>query len=97
MCQLPAALQSDGTVTAVFFPSGIHHALHKEKYQLTPLQLLTRIRIEEAQKLLGTTQLHVNIIGENVGYSDPAYFSKQFKKVTGMTALEYRLNHERHV
>ena len=79
-----------------FHPAYITRCI-KKKYQLTPLQLLTRIRIEEAQKLLGTTQLHVNIIGENVGYSAPAYFSKQFKKVTGMTALEYRLNHERHV
>lgn len=62
----------------------------KKKYDLTPLQLMVKIRMEEAKKLLETTALPVNIIGQNVGYSDAAYFSKQFRKYTNMTALEYR-------
>lgn len=72
-----------------FHPTYITRCI-KKKYQQTPLQLVTRIRIEEAQKLLRTTQLPVNIIGQTVGYSDSAYFCKQFKKLAGMTALEYR-------
>ncbi len=62
----------------------------KLKYGHTPLQLLINIRMEEAKKLLKTTNLHVNIIAQNVGYYDTAYFSKLFKSITGMTALEYR-------
>jgi len=64
----------------------------KQKYGRTPLQLLMKIRMEEAKKLLRTTNLNVNIIGQKVGYADAAYFSKQFKKITGMTAKEYRTN-----
>lgn len=62
----------------------------KKKYNLTPLQLLTRIRIEEAKKLLINTKLSINSIGEATGFSNAAYFSKQFKGITGMTPSEYR-------
>ncbi|OPJ59634.1 helix-turn-helix domain-containing protein [Clostridium oryzae] len=72
-----------------FHPAYIIRCI-KMKYGLTPLQLLISIRMEEAKKLLKTTNLHVNIIAQNVGYYDMAYFSKQFKNVTGMTAIEYR-------
>lgn len=72
-----------------FHPAYITRCI-KKKYQLTPLQLIVKIRMEEAKKLLETTKLHVNIIGQNVGYSDAAYFAKLFRKYTGMTALEYR-------
>ena len=47
-------------------------------------------RMEEARKLLKTTSLHVNTIGQLVGYPDAAYFSKQFKQVMGMTAAACR-------
>ena len=47
-------------------------------------------RQEEARKLLKTTSLHVNTIGQLVGYPDAAYFSKQFKQVMGMTAAACR-------
>ena len=62
----------------------------KNKFGYTPLQLHINIRMEEAKKLLRTTNLHVNIIAQNVGYSDVAYFSKLFKSNVGMTAVEYR-------
>lgn len=62
----------------------------KKKYHMTPLQLLIQIRMEEARKLLKTTSLHVNTIGQLVGYPDAAYFSKQFKQVMGMTAAACR-------
>lgn len=72
-----------------FHPAYITRCI-KKKYGQTPLQLLISIRMDEAKKLLRTTKLHVNIIAQNVGYHDSAYFSKQFKNVTGVTAIEYR-------
>ena len=74
-----------------FHPAYISRCV-KKKYGLTPLQLLSQIRMEEAKKLLRETTLHANMIGQNVGYSDAAYFAKQFRKYTGSTALEYRNN-----
>lgn len=51
---------------------------------------LTRIRIEKAKELLGDPGCRVYEISLAVGYQKPRYFSDLFKKVTGMTPLEYR-------
>lgn len=64
----------------------------KKKYKMTPLQLLVHIRMEKAKNMLETTDLRVNTIGRLVGYDDAAYFSKQFRKSTGMTAAQYRMS-----
>lgn len=50
-----------------FHPAYITRCV-KKKYHMTPLQLLIQIRMEEARKLLKTTSLHVNTIGQLVGY-----------------------------
>ena len=46
--------------------------------------------ILEAKRLLHTSQLNVKEIGYALGYEDPVYFSRLFKKVTGKTPLEFR-------
>lgn len=62
----------------------------KREYGFTPLQLLLNIRINAAKNLLKSTELQVNRIVEEVGFSDASYFSKQFRSIVGMTPLEYR-------
>ena len=57
-----------------------------EKY----IDVLTDIRIREAQRLLGTTDISVAEIVEAVGYCDDKHFRRLFHKVTGMNPLEYR-------
>lgn len=51
---------------------------------------LNLIRIDEAKKLLKDNSLSVKEICYLVGYSDPNYFSKVFKKYEGVTPTEYR-------
>ncbi|MEF2965492.1 helix-turn-helix domain-containing protein [Paenibacillus sp. M1] len=52
---------------------------------------VTRLRIEEAKKLMGKSQhLSLKEICYEVGYKDPNYFSRVFKKSAGMTPTEYR-------
>lgn len=46
--------------------------------------------IMEAKRLLYFTENSVKEIAYEVGYDDPVYFGKLFKKVTGLTALEFR-------
>ena len=52
--------------------------------------ILNGLRIEEAKKLLADPSLKVGEIGERVGYVDMAHFSRVFKKLTDMSANEYR-------
>ncbi len=46
--------------------------------------------ILEAKRLLGFTQLSIKEIGYEVGYDEPVYFGKLFKKATGLTPLQFR-------
>ena len=52
--------------------------------------ILNSQRIEAAKKLLSNPKLRIGDIGEMVGYADPAHFARIFKKITGMSANEYR-------
>lgn len=52
--------------------------------------ILNTLRIEEAKRLLADPSLRIGDIGEMVGYADPAHFAKVFKKLTDMSANEYR-------
>ncbi|MCR5684171.1 MAG: response regulator [Lachnospiraceae bacterium] len=54
------------------------------------IDYLTRLRIDRAKELLGTTSYSMKEIGVMSGYSDPNYFSKTFKKNVGVTPTEYR-------
>ena len=51
---------------------------------------LTRTRMEAARGLLERTSLSAQEIAARVGYGDPSYFSKVFKKATGRTPHKYR-------
>ncbi len=51
---------------------------------------LTAFRIQRACELLKTSQLSVKSLAYSVGYQDPMYFSKVFKKVTSSTPSEYK-------
>ena len=54
------------------------------------IDYLTGLRMDKAKELLATTQYSMKEICAKVGYSDPNYFSKTFKKNVGVTPTEYR-------
>lgn len=56
----------------------------------TPVRYLTAIRMTNAQALLETTSYSVNEIGRIVGYANPLYFSRMFRKQKGCSPSEYR-------
>ncbi len=52
-------------------------------------QYLSEIRIAHAKELLATSSMKVSQISEKVGFSDESYFSKVFKRHTGISPLNY--------
>ena len=56
----------------------------------TPMRYIVSLRITNAQVLLETTDYNVTEIGNIVGYDNPLYFSRIFKKQKGVSPSEYR-------
>ena len=56
----------------------------------TILDYITRYRIEEAKRLLKTSQMRIPDICNSVGYSQEAYFKALFRRYTGFTPKEFR-------
>ena len=53
-------------------------------------EVLNGIRIRKAQELLKDPSKRISDIAEEVGFLEVAHFSRVFKKITGMSANEYR-------
>ncbi|RXZ81352.1 response regulator [Paenibacillaceae bacterium] len=65
-------------------------AVFKRETGETINEYLTRLRVEEAKRLLRTTKLKVWEIAETLGYENHNYFSTLFKKQTGLKPQQYR-------
>lgn len=58
-------------------------------FQLTPQQMLTKLRIEAAMQLLRGTR-SIAAIGLACGFTDQSAFDRKFKAITGTTPNQYR-------
>jgi transcriptional regulator GlxA family with amidase domain len=56
----------------------------------TPLEYSQRVKIEAAKKAFETTRKTINEVMYEVGYSDVKAFREVFRKITGISPLEYR-------
>lgn len=63
--------------------------LMKAETGMTVVKWLTTVRIDKAKQLILKNKKLTEIYPE-VGYTNLSYFSNVFKKVCGMTPLEYR-------
>ncbi|CCC57991.1 MULTISPECIES: response regulator [Caloramator] len=66
--------------------------IFKDKIGKGFIEYLTELRIEKSMQLLINQNLSIKEICQQIGYSDPNYYCKAFKRVTGMTPTEYRLS-----
>ena len=67
--------------------------IYQQKYDTTPSKFITSLRITHAkQYLTHNPELSIRQIGELVGYHDQGYFSRIFKKQTGLSPFDYREN-----
>lgn len=64
--------------------------LFRREVGMTPLQYLTRLRMDHAAAMLVDGRLTVRAVGERVGYDDPYYFSRVFKQHFGRSPAQYR-------
>ena len=61
----------------------------------TPVEYLQRVKIESAKKAFETSRKTINEVMYEVGYSDVKAFREVFRKITGMSPLEYRCRYNK--
>ena len=62
--------------------SGFHQHF-KSVTAMSPVQFQKQIRLQEARRLMLGEALDVASAGQRVGYEDPSYFSREYKKLFG--------------
>ncbi|CAM4393722.1 iron complex transport system substrate-binding protein [Paenibacillus endophyticus] len=64
--------------------------MFNKRLDLGPIDYLVQVRIEKAKALLSRTNAGLKDIAEAVGYTDSYYFSRLFKRYTGVSPSAYR-------
>jgi AraC-like DNA-binding protein len=72
------------------YSSSHYTALFKKKTGLSPIDYFIRMKIYYACQLLTQRELIIKEIADKIGYDDPYYFSRIFKKVTGKSPAQYK-------
>ena len=65
------------------------HSFTKE-YGISPINYLISRRIEESKYLLSDTDHSLSQISHMLGFSSPSYFSRSFRRLEGMSPMEFR-------
>lgn len=65
------------------------HTFSRE-YGISPINYLIGRRLEESRHLLAHTDHSLSQIAQMMNFSSPSYFSQSFRKLTGMSPMEYR-------
>ena len=64
--------------------------IFKQEMGCTIIEFLNKVRMEEAKKLLRNPKFNVVQVAYDLGFKDPGYFTKVFKRSEGITPSEFR-------
>ena len=83
-------LRIEEMAEAVGLGRTVFYSKIKELVGVSPSDFLRQVRMERALQLVAKSKMSVSEVAYSVGFTDPKYFTKCFKKQTGMTPSEYR-------
>ena len=83
-------LKIDDMAEAVGLGRTVFYEKIRHLVGVSPSDFLRQVRMQRAQQLIARSKMTVSEIAYSIGFTDPKYFTKCFKKVTGMTPSEYR-------
>lgn len=85
---------ADNPVARMVAQSGLSERTFKRRFKTatgySPMDYVQTLRIEEAKQLLEVTGEPTDAVARQVGYEDPAFFRRLFKRRTGVTPARYR-------
>lgn len=82
----------DELAAQVFLSKDYFARMFRETTGMPTSAFLQKIRVEEACNLLTGTSLTIKDIAQHCGFHDIKYFYNVFKRLTGLTPRQYRLN-----
>jgi len=80
-----AAIAREAGLSATHFSR-----LFRQHTGFAPMDYFIHLKIQRACRFLTLTPLNVKVIAGRIGYEDPYYFSRLFRKVMGMSPANYR-------
>ena len=83
-------LKIDNIADAMGMSRSVLYIKIKQQLGMTPIDFVRHVRIMRACELLKDTDEALSSVAFAVGFSDPKYFSKVFKRETGIVPTEYR-------
>lgn len=91
-------LSNPSTISELARSAGYSEAQFRRVFERTlgmaPIHYLRRIRMEQACWLLRQTSKTLESISEEVGYEEPSFFARSFKKMMGISPGKYRRTYE---
>ncbi|MBU0713897.1 MAG: helix-turn-helix transcriptional regulator [Verrucomicrobia bacterium] len=63
--------------------------IFRKIYSATPIEYLNAVRIENAKSLLRNPRRNVSEVARAVGFNDPQYFSRVFRRYTGVSPRDF--------
>lgn len=66
------------------------NSIFKQQTGHSPVEFFIHLKMQEACKLLKSTDMYIYEVSSRLGYDDQYYFSRIFKKVVGMSPKEYK-------
>ena len=90
---LAEKLTLEQAADAVYLSKSYFCRILKEELGCTFTEYVNRIRVETSKKYLEHTLISVSDVAATVGFEDPSYFTRVFRKITGVTPKKYRELH----
>jgi len=90
-------VRRDDVAAAAFVSASTLAHTFRRQTGMSLVEYLTRMRIDLAMHLLADTSRTIPDISLSLGFHDPAYFSRVFRKATGLAPTAFRKRHARRI
>lgn len=84
------ALGIEQIIRSLGITPGYGLEVFRKVYGMSPRRFLSELKLNEAKTLIRQPELALSEIAQRLGYAHLSHFSRQFKRWTGMSPLEYR-------
>ena len=87
---LSDAIKTSDIAASLFMSRSYLSTRFKDEAGMNLTEYIHYIKISEARHLLAHTDKNLSLISNYLGYSSQSHFTRTFKKLTGLSPIEYR-------